>query len=68
MTIEEAIAIIEAAKAEVEWNYPLEYAVAFEMAIAALRAQAEARFPLNSIIILDLFRRIKYNIFTGQGS
>ncbi len=41
MTIEEAIATIEAAKAEVEWNYPLEYAVAFEMAIAALRAQAE---------------------------
>ncbi len=40
MTIEEAIATIEAAKAEVEWNYPLEYAVAFEMAIVALRAQA----------------------------
>ncbi len=41
MTIEEAIVIIETAKAEIEWNYPLEYAQAFEMAIAALRAQAE---------------------------
>ncbi len=41
MTIEEAIAIIEAAKAEVEWSYPLEYAVAFEMAIGALRVLAE---------------------------
>ncbi len=41
MTIEEAIAIIEAAITEVEWNYPLEYAAAFEMAIAALRAWAE---------------------------
>ncbi len=42
MTIEEAIAIIEVAKAYVEWSHPLEYAVAFEMAIAALRVQAEA--------------------------
>ncbi len=41
MTIEEAIAIIEVAKAEVEWNCPLDYATAFEIAIAALRAQAE---------------------------
>ncbi len=40
MTINEAITIIEVAKAEVEWSYPLEYAVAFEMAIAALRTQA----------------------------
>ncbi len=38
MTIEKAIAIIETAKAEVEWSYPLEYAQAFEMAIDALRA------------------------------
>ncbi len=41
MTVEEAIAIIETAKAEVEWSHPLEYAVAFEMAIAALHALAE---------------------------
>ncbi len=38
MTIEEAIAIIEAAKAEVEWNHHMEYAAAFEMTIAVLRA------------------------------
>lgn len=42
MTIETAIKTIEAAIAEVEWEYPMDYAVAFEMAIAALRAQAEA--------------------------
>ncbi len=42
MTIEEAIAIIEAAKAEVEWSHPMEYAQALEMAIDALRAWVEA--------------------------
>lgn len=39
MTAKEAIQTIEAAKAEVEWNYPLDYAVAFEMAIKALEKQ-----------------------------
>lgn len=42
MTINEAIKTIEVAIAEVEWEYPMSYAVAFEMAIAALRAQQEA--------------------------
>ncbi len=41
MTTEEAVAPIEVAKAEVEWNCPMEYAVAFEMAIDALRALDE---------------------------
>ncbi len=41
MTIEEAIVTIEVAKAEIEWSHPLECAVAFEMAIAALHALAE---------------------------
>lgn len=39
MTAKEAIQTIEAAKAEVEWNYPLDYAAAFEMAIKALEKQ-----------------------------
>ncbi len=41
MNVEEAIKIIEAAIAEVEWSYPMDYTVAFEMALSALRAQAE---------------------------
>lgn len=41
MTKEEAIKSIEAAIAEVELEYPMEYAVAFEMAIKALRMQVE---------------------------
>lgn len=36
MTYEEAIKTIKLAVAEVEWNYPMDYAVAFEMAISAL--------------------------------
>ena len=39
MTAKEAIKTIEAAKAEVEWNYPLDYAAAFELAIEALEKQ-----------------------------
>ena len=39
MTIEEAIKTIEIAIAEVEWNYPMDYAIAFEMAISAFEKQ-----------------------------
>ena len=38
MTNKEAIEIIKTAIAEVEWNYPMDYAVAFEKAIEALKA------------------------------
>ena len=39
MTIEEAIKTMEIAIAEVEWNYPMSYAVAFEKAIDVLKKQ-----------------------------
>lgn len=39
MTPEEAIKIIQVAVAEVEWNYPMNYSVAFETAINALEKQ-----------------------------
>lgn len=39
MTLKEAIKILEVAKAEVEWNYPLDYAVAIDTAIEALEKQ-----------------------------
>ena len=45
MTPEEAIKTIQVAISEVEWNYPMDYSVAFETAIEALenvnRQQAE---------------------------
>ena len=37
MTAQEAIKIIEVAIAEVEWDYPMDYAIAFEKAIEALK-------------------------------
>ena len=39
MTAEEAIKTIQVAIAEVEWNYPLDYSIAFETATEALEKQ-----------------------------
>ena len=39
MTNKEAIETINIAIAEVEWNYPMDYTVAFEMAIDAIEKQ-----------------------------
>ena len=39
MTPEKAVKTIQVAIAEVEWNYPLDYAIAFETAIKALKKQ-----------------------------
>ena len=39
MTAEEAIKTIQVAIAEVEWEYPLDYSIAFETAINALEKQ-----------------------------
>ena len=41
MTNEDAIKTINIAMAEVEWDYPMDYAVAFEMAIDALEKQMQ---------------------------
>ena len=44
MTPEEAIETIKIAITEVEWNYPMDYAVAFETAIEALENQATSEW------------------------
>jgi hypothetical protein len=41
MTTQEAIETIKTAIVEVEWEYPMDYTVAFEMAIEALKKQDE---------------------------
>lgn len=48
MTPEEAIKTIQVAVAEVEWNYPMNYAIAFEMAINALEKQI-AKKPREAV-------------------
>lgn len=39
MTNQEAIEVIKLAQAQVEWEYPMDYATAFDMAISALEKQ-----------------------------
>ena len=46
MTAEEAIKTIQVAIAEVEWEYPLDYAEAFETALNALEKQIPKK-PIN---------------------
>jgi hypothetical protein len=41
MNIDEAIKTIETARAEVEWEYPLDYAAAFDVALKELEKQKE---------------------------
>ena len=43
MTNQEAISAIETAKGECEWNAPLDYQIAFDIAIRALRKQIPQR-------------------------
>ena len=49
MTLEEAISIVKCAIGEVEWNYPIDYAEAFEVAIEALEKQIPKRAILDAI-------------------
>ena len=46
MMNEEAIKTIEVAIAEVEWNFPMNYAIAFETAISALEKQIPKKLPV----------------------
>lgn len=46
MTAEEAIKTIQVAIAEVEWNYPIDYSVAFKTALNALEKQIPKK-PIN---------------------
>ena len=46
MTAEEVIKTIQVAIAEVEWNYPLDYSIAFKTAIKALEKQIPKK-PIN---------------------
>ena len=51
MTNQKAIEIIKSAQAQIEWDYPMDYAVAFDMAISALQAQelSKTQKPLDTI-------------------
>lgn len=57
MTPKEAIEQIELAIAEVEWEYSMSYAAAFDMAIEAL----EKQIPKKPIIYTDTRNLLDYN-------
>lgn len=65
MTNEEAIKTIELAIAEVEWNYPMNYAIAFETAIYAIEKQIPKK-PIPHIVNAE---KIKIgNVYWGKGT
>ena len=47
MNTQEVIDIMKIASAEVEWNYPLDYAIAFEEAIKAIEKQIPQKVILG---------------------
>lgn len=49
MTIKETMETLRMAVLEIEWEYPMDYAVAIEMAIAALELQ-EQKKPYTHIV------------------
>ena len=53
MTNEDAIKTIKIAMAEVEWDYPMDYAVAFEMAVDALEKQVQKKPTKTKIATLN---------------
>lgn len=55
MTAEEAIKTIQVAIAEVEWNYPLDYSIAFKTAVEALEKQIPKK-----VIFQSGFKGLRY--------
>lgn len=55
MTRKEVIDTLEIAKAEVEWNYPLDYAIAIDQAIEYIRAYESIIAKLKKAQTYKLF-------------
>jgi hypothetical protein len=71
MTPQEAIKIIETAIAEVEWEYPMDYAVAFEAAIKVLELKSqldEMDLTIETIKVMNEKRMPKKVIFMSDKS
>ena len=55
MTRKEVIDTLEVAKAEVEWNYPMDYAIAIDQAVQYIKAY--------EYIIMELEKAQTYKLF-----
>lgn len=53
MTNQEAIEVIKLAQAQVEWEYPMDYAAAFDLAISALQAQEAKLDTISRTAAID---------------
>lgn len=62
MTREESVKLLTIAKAEIEWEYPLDYQVALDMAIKALEAEP-CEDAISRRAVLDLLIT-EYNKWT----
>ena len=62
MTPQEAIDTIKIAIAEVEWDYPMDYAVAFEEAIKALEKQIPKKLIETEEFVEGSCQNCKRNI------
>ncbi len=62
MTKEQAIKIIKTAIAEVEWEYPMDYAAAFDMAIEALKVSEGTDTISRQAALDDAHRQIWYRM------
>lgn len=71
MKPQEAIGIMKIAIAEVEWEYPMDYAVAFEMAIEALEKQVPKKpigFKYEQISCPNCSVSLVYCLHSYEGS
>lgn len=73
MTNKEAVETLKIAIAEVEWNYTMDYDIAFEKALEALEKQVPKKiietdwiYCPNCEISLDPVQREKYCVICGQ--
>ena len=70
MTLEEAISTIETAKGECEWNAPLDYQIAFDMAIEALKPKPVSYQDCADAIMMMWMEKIitdsQYNKIMGR--
>lgn len=66
MTRKEVIDTLKAAKAEVEWCYPMDYYIAFDKAINHIKAWDNLKEKINQLQTYKLFQNDKETYLNKQ--
>ena len=66
MTPKELIDTLEIAAAEVEWDYPMDYYIAFEKAINYIKAWDKFKEKINQLQTYKLFQNDKETYLSKQ--